>query len=107
MQSTDFGQLDDLAGGTLDDERVTHPCSASRISRTAWSKGIASDSWHLGRPGVGRVLAKAEVGSSSMIVGEVLGDDAVKMPGVEHHDVIETLAPDGADQALGVRILPS
>ncbi len=65
-----------------------------------------ADGWRLGRPGVGRVLAKAEVGSSSMIVGEVLGDDRVKMPGVEHHDVIETLAPDGADQALGVRILP-
>ena len=37
-----------------------------------------ADGWRLGRPCVGQVLAKTEVGSSSVIVGELLGDDAVK-----------------------------
>jgi hypothetical protein len=39
-------------------------------------------------------------------VDEALGDDSVKVPGVQHHDVIEALAPNGADQAFSVWILP-
>ena len=65
-----------------------------------------ADGWRLGGPRVGRVLAEAEVGSGPVIVGEVLGDDAVKVPGVQHHDVVGALPPHGADQALDVRILP-
>ena len=65
-----------------------------------------ADGWRLGRPRVGRVLAEAEVSSGPVIVGKVLGDDAVKVPGVQHRDVIETLPSHGADQALDVRILP-
>ena len=49
------------------------------------------DGRRLGRPGGGRVLAEAEVASSSVIVGEVLSDDAVKVPGVEYHYVIEAV----------------
>ncbi len=60
----------------------------------------------LGRPGLGRVLAKAEVGSGSVIVGEVLGEDAAEVPGVQDNNVVEALAPNGTDQALSVRILP-
>ena len=40
--------------------------------------------------------------SSSVVVVEVLGENAVKMPLVEHHNVIETLLPDGADQTFDV-----
>ena len=62
-----------------------------------WKLYDLADGQRLGRPGVGRVLAEAEVGSRPVIVGEVLGDDAVKVAGVQHDDVIEALAPDGAD----------
>ena len=41
-----------------------------------------------------------------MVVIEVLAEDAVEMPRVEHNKVVETLSPYGADQALDVRVLP-
>ena len=44
--------------------------------------------------------------SGPVVVVEVLGENAVKMPLVEHHNVIETLPPHGADQTFDVRILP-
>jgi len=65
-----------------------------------------ADSRRLDGRGLRRVLAEAEVGSGPVIVGEVLGDDAEEVPGVQDQEVIETLPPHGADQALDVRILP-
>ena len=53
-----------------------------------------------------RVLAETQMGSRSVVVIEVLAEDAVEMPRVEHNKVIETLSPYGADEALDVRVLP-
>ncbi len=77
MQSADFGQLDDLAGGA-----------------------------RLDRPRPWGVLAEAQMCARSVVVVEVLSEDSVKMSLVEHHDVIETLPPHRADQTLDVGILP-
>ncbi len=44
--------------------------------------------------------------SGPVVVVEVLSEDAVKMSLAQHHNVVETLPADRADQALDVRILP-
>ena len=41
-----------------------------------------------------------------MIVLEVAGQDAAEVPFAENENVIQTLAPDRTDKALGERILP-
>ena len=41
-----------------------------------------------------------------MVVGEICAKNATEMCLVEHDHVIETLATQGADHALDVRILP-
>ncbi len=41
-----------------------------------------------------------------LIVLEVLGQDAVQMPFVEHDDVIQTIAAYAADHSFAIRILP-
>ena len=53
-----------------------------------------------------RVLRKAEVRSTPMIVATVGDEDALEMRLVEDDDVIEALSSDRADQAFDVRILP-
>jgi hypothetical protein len=77
MQAADFGNLHDLPRrGELD------------------------------RPEVGCVLVEREVGTRLMVVGEVAGQDAVEVSLAENENVIQTLAPDRSDQALGEGILP-
>jgi len=41
-----------------------------------------------------------------MIVLKVAGQDAFQMALVHNDDVVETLSPDGADQALDIGVLP-
>jgi hypothetical protein len=62
------------------------------------------DPAHLGardRPKVGCVLVEREVGARLMVIGDVLGQDAVQVSFVQNENMVETLAPDGTDQALG------
>ena len=77
VQAADFWNLDDLArGGKLD-----------------------------GR-GVRCVLIQREMGARLMVIHEVTGQDPTQMSFAEDKNVVETLAADRTDQALGEGILP-
>ena len=77
VQAADFGNLDDLARrGPLD------------------------------RPQVGRILVEREVSARPVIVREVAGQDAAQVSFAEDEDVIQTLAPDRADEPLREGVLP-
>ena len=77
MEPTDFGNLDDRPLGG-----------------------------ELGCADVGRILVEREMRASPVIVGEVADEDAAEVPFAQDQDVIETLTSDGADEALGERVLP-
>src|SRR5882672_6390698 len=77
MQATDFGNLHDPAClGELDG------------------------------PDVRRILVEREMSAGLVIVREVAGQDAAQVAFVEDENVIETLAPDRADEPLREGILP-
>jgi hypothetical protein len=77
VQAADFGKLNDIAcRGKLD------------------------------RPEVGCVLVEREMGTCLMVVGEIAGQDAAEVSLAEDEHVIQALAPDRTDKALGKRILP-
>ena len=46
------------------------------------------------------------MGARLVVIGEVPGQDSTQVSFAEDKDVIETLAADRTDQALGERILP-
>jgi hypothetical protein len=77
MEAADHGRLDDPAF-----VMALHP---------SWLRGV---------------LLQGEVCSSRVVVEEVLAQQAAQMGFVQHHDVVETLAAEGADKTLHVRILP-
>jgi hypothetical protein len=77
VQAADFGKLHDL------------PCHGE-----------------LDRPEVGRVLVQREVGTRLMVVAEVSGQDAAEVSLAEDEHVVQTLAPDRADEPLREGILP-
>jgi hypothetical protein len=52
------------------------------------------------------VLLQGQVCSGPVVVDEVLAQQATQMGFVQHHDVVETLAAEGADEPFHVRILP-
>jgi hypothetical protein len=52
------------------------------------------------------VLLQGEVCSSSVVVDEVLAQQTTQMGFVQPHDVVETLAAEGADEPFHVGILP-
>ena len=56
--------------------------------------------------GFGGVLAEREVGPGSVIVLEVLPQDASQVLLPDHDDVVEAVPPNGTDHALAVGILP-
>ena len=60
----------------------------------------------LGLAEFGGVLVEREVGPGSVIVLEVLSQDAPQVLLSENDDVIEAVPPKGTDHALAVRILP-
>src|SRR5467141_644380 len=77
MQATDFGNLHDPARlGELDG------------------------------PDVRRILVEREMRASPVIVGEVAGQDAAQVAFAENQNVIQTLAPDRADEPLREGVLP-
>jgi hypothetical protein len=63
-------------------------------------RGKLDSSW------VGSVLVQREVSSRELVVVEVVGHEPVDMALTQDDDVIEKLTPDGANEALDVRILP-
>src|SRR6266568_5436310 len=77
MQATDFGNLDNRA-------------------ELRW----------LDWPSVGCIFVEREVSSHPVIVREVASQGAAQVPFAEDEDVIQTLAPDGADEPLREGILP-
>ena len=59
-----------------------------------------------GGPDGRRILVEREMRASPVIVGEVAGQDAAQVAFAENQNVIQTLAPDRADEPLGERISP-
>src|SRR5437899_4957117 len=57
-------------------------------------------------PDVRRILVEREMRASPVVVGEVAGQDAAQMAFAENQNVVQTLAPDRADQPLREGILP-
>ena len=57
-------------------------------------------------PSVRRVLVEREMSSSAVIVREVRGQDATQVAFAQDDDMIEALAPHGADDPFRKRILP-
>src|SRR5439155_9486033 len=57
-------------------------------------------------PDVRRILVERQMRASRGIVGEVAGQDAAQVAFAENQNVIQTLAPDRADEPLREGILP-
>jgi hypothetical protein len=53
-----------------------------------------------------RVLVQGEVCSGTVVVEDLVAQQATQVGVVQHHDVVETLTAEGADQTFRVRILP-
>ena len=69
--------------------------------------------WHnlaqlrrLDRPPVRRILGEGEVGAGAVVIREVASQDVAQVALAQDEDVVETLAPDRADQAFREGILP-
>lgn len=52
------------------------------------------------------MLAERAVGTVQVMVVDVFGEDGFKMPAPENEDPVQTLAPDGADDALADGVRP-
>ena len=55
---------------------------------------------------VGRILVEREVSTRPVVVREVASQGAAQVPFAKNEDVVQTLAPDGADEPLREGILP-
>ena len=62
--------------------------------------------WRLGNSRDGRIFVQREVSAPLVVVNEVTLQVAPLGAFVPHDDVIEALAPEGADHALNERMLP-
>src|SRR3989454_2509960 len=60
----------------------------------------------LNSPAVGRILVEREVSTRPVVVREVASQGAAQVPFAKNADVIQTLAPDGADEPLREGVLP-
>src|SRR5229473_3545962 len=60
----------------------------------------------LNSPAVGCILVEREVSTRPVVVREVASQGAAQVPFAKDEDVIQTLAPDGADEPLREGILP-
>jgi hypothetical protein len=57
-------------------------------------------------PGNGRVLVEREMRTRFQVVRDVRGQGAAQSARIGDDDVIEALAPNGADESLGIAVLP-
>ena len=62
--------------------------------------------WPLDWPTMGRIPVEAQVSACPVVVREVASQGTVEVPFAEDDDVIQTLAPDGADEPLREGVLP-
>ena len=62
--------------------------------------------WRFYWPGDWTILSEGSVGPVVVIIIQVIEKGLAQVLRVEHDHVIQTLAPDGPDQALDKRILP-
>ena len=62
--------------------------------------------WLLDWPTMGRILVERQVSARPVVVPEVASQGTAEVLFAEDDDVIQTLAPDGADEALGEGVLP-
>ena len=62
--------------------------------------------WLLNWPAMGRILVERQVSACPVVVREVASQGTAEVLFAEDDDVIQTLAPDGADEALGEGVLP-
>ena len=62
--------------------------------------------WLLDWPPMGRTLVERQVSACPVVVREVTSQGTAEVPFAEDDDVIQTLAPDGADEALREGVLP-
>jgi len=58
------------------------------------------------RAAVGRILVERQVSTRPVVVREVASQGAAQVPFAKNEDVIQTLAPDGADEPLREGVLP-
>jgi hypothetical protein len=68
-----------------------------------WNLDNHASRRRLDRPGVGGVLVEREMGARVMVIIEVTGQNSSKVSFAEDQNVVETLAADRTDQALGER----
>ena len=71
-----------------------------------WNLHDPASCGQLDRPGIRCVLVEREVGARLMVIDKVASQDSTQMSFPQDEDMVETVAPDRADQALGERILP-
>ena len=57
-------------------------------------------------PAVGRILVERQVSARPVVVREVASQGTAQVLFAEDKDMIQTLAPDGADEALREGVLP-
>jgi hypothetical protein len=60
----------------------------------------------LHRSSLWRILLQGKVSRATLVVGEVVSQQVTQMGFVQHHDVVEILAAEGADEPFDIRILP-
>ncbi len=66
----------------------------------------SSHRWRLHRPGNRRIFRQAQVSARFLIIVKIGSQNAAQAALVEDEDMVETLAPNGADQPFDISILP-
>ena len=66
----------------------------------------AAEFWRLDSPTMGRILVERQVSAWAVVVREVASQGTAEVLFAEDDDVIQTLTPDGADEALREGVLP-
>jgi hypothetical protein len=62
--------------------------------------------WRLDSSGSGTIHIEGQMGTKAMIIGDIRREHPLKMPCVEHDDMIEYVATETPDESLAVGILP-
>jgi hypothetical protein len=71
-----------------------------------WDNNNFAELRWLDRPAVRCIFGEGKVGSGAVVIRDVASQDVTQVALAEDDDVVETLAPNRADQAFGERILP-
>jgi hypothetical protein len=71
-----------------------------------WDCDDRATGWRLGGPRDGSILGQCKVSAPLVIIGEIAPKVAVERTLVPDDDMIEALAPDGANHAFNEWILP-